>query len=471
MERLAFRKLWKGVVISQMSATQAFERARALHAAGRLQEAIDGYTALLGKLTDKGFVHFLRGQAAYALGRLEEAEADFRAQLALTPEHPQTYEFLGDALRNLGRLEDSFQAYETLTRLAPEDSDALFRAALARKTVSEDGFFKRLQSFVEEAPLTAERASAGFGLAKALSDLGRDDQQMAVLHRANAALRRSYTFDLQQVEQQFDLIKKVFSAEALQKAVPIDVEAAPIFIVGMPRSGSTLTESILAAMPGVTAGGELTTLSETLGAYEQAGGRADALPGAVPQNRVSLAQIYTNAVRQRFPGAERFTDKMLGNFALIGVIRLILPRASIVQMRRNRLDMAWSIYSNHFLGTLHPYAYDLAELGGYIALYEDLMSHWRDLDPQALHIQSYEALVGDSEGESRRLADFCDLDWSQDCLKADNRSGAHWTRSSDQVRNPISMAGVGRGQARADMLSAFTDGYEAWRERLGKKAK
>ncbi len=454
-----------------MSTAQAFEHARALHAAGRLQDAIEGYSALLERLADTGFLHFFRGQAAYGLGRLEEAEADFRAQLALTPEHPQTLEYLGDAQRNLGRLDEAFETYEALSRLAPENADAFFRAALARKTVSEDAFFKRLERFVDETPLTAERASAGFGLAKALGDLGREDQQMEVLHRANAALRQSYAFDLQQVEQQFDLIKTVFSAEALAKAAPIEVEAAPIFIVGMPRSGSTLTESILAAMPGVTAGGELTTLSETLGAYEQAGGRADALPGAVPQNRVSLAQIYTNAVRQRFPGAERFTDKMLGNFALIGVIRLILPRASLIQMRRNGLDMGWSIYANHFLGTLHPYAYDLAELGGYIALYEDLMAHWRDLAPQALHVQSYEALVGDAEGESRRMAEFCGLDWSRDCLDVNKRRGAQWTRSSDQVRNPIHMAGVGRGQARAEALSAFTDGYESWRERLAKKAR
>ena len=99
------------------------------------------------------------------------------------------------------------------------------------------------------------------------------------------------------------------------------------------------------------------------------------------------------------------------------------------------------------------------------------MAHWRDLAPQALHIQSYEALVGDAEGESRRMAEFCDLDWSRDCLDVNKRRGAQWTRSSDQVRNPIHMAGVGRGQARAEALSAFTDGYESWRERLAKKAR
>ena len=442
-----------------------------MHAAGRLKEALASYATLLGRLEEKGLVHFFKGQAAYELGRLDEALADFQAQRDLTPHHPKTLEYLGDSLRNLGRSDEAFEVYEALTHLAPDDADAYFRAALARKTVSEDAFFNRLERFVDAAPLTADRASAGFGLAKALGDLGRDEQQMDVLHRANAALRQSYAFDLQQVEQQFDLIKAVFSADALAKAAPIDVEAAPIFIVGMPRSGSTLTESILAAMPGVTAGGELTTLSETLGAYEQAGGRADALPGAAPQNRVSLAQIYTNAVRQRFPGAERFTDKMLGNFALIGVIRLILPQARIIQMRRNRHDVAWSIYANHFLGALHPYAYDLAELGGYIALYEDLMSHWRDLAPDALHVQSYEALVGDADGESRRLAAFCGLSWDRECLAAQKRSGAQWTRSSDQVRDPIHMTGVGRGQAHSDMLTAFSDGYEAWVERLDKKAR
>jgi hypothetical protein len=221
-----------------------------------------------------------------------------------------------------------------------------------------------------------------------------------------------------------------------------DPSSVPVFIVGMPRSGTTLIEQILASHPRVFGAGELMNLTRTVATLSR---RAPFLGAILAMGAPELRELgahYVTEVRQLAPEADRIIDKMPANFRLVGLIHLALPNARIIHARRDPLDTCFSCFSQLFSGD-QPFSYDLAELGRYYSAYEMLMQHWRRVLPRGVMLEvNYEDVIGDLEGEARRIVSHCGLEWDDACLSFHQTERP--VRSTFQVRQPIYRNSVGR---------------------------
>jgi Sulfotransferase family len=226
----------------------------------------------------------------------------------------------------------------------------------------------------------------------------------------------------------------------------------PVFIVGMPRSGTTLTEQILAAHPEVFGAGELPALQRVVGLVPAMTGKAAPWPecaARLGQGGVdTLAARYLSEVTRLAPGAARITDKMPQNFLSLGLVALLFPEARVIHCTRDPVDTCLSCYFQGFTQG-HGYAFDLATLGAYYRHYRRLMDHWNAvldipvIDMPVMEMR-YEAMVADQEAESRRLVDFAGLDWDDACLRFFASDRLAHTASYDQVRRPVYKGSVGR---------------------------
>jgi hypothetical protein len=243
-----------------------------------------------------------------------------------------------------------------------------------------------------------------------------------------------------------------------------DPDDAPIFILGMPRSGSTLVEQILASHPEVHGAGEceaFNSLAESVHLPDRRPLLPDAIAALSDAGLRQLGRSYAESLRARAPQARRITDKTLSNYLYAGLIHLALPQARIIHTRRDAVDTCLSCFSQLFNG-YHPYAYDLAELGRYWRGYDRLMAHWRVVLPAGVMLElQYEELVGDLEGQARRLLRHCGLAWDEACLDFHNSSRPVHTASVAQVRQPIYRGSVRKAQAYGALLQPLLEALEA----------
>lgn len=252
--------------------------------------------------------------------------------------------------------------------------------------------------------------------------------------------RSGYDYSLEEDKEFFSCIKEMFSAELFKKHSNSGTDNnAPIFILGMPRSGTTLTEQILSSHQMVYGAGELPDirklLSQMCGAGEYK--KFPKLVGSLGNDDLSrIGSEYIKGLRKRNSSAEHITDKMPHNFLHVGMIRLMLPNAKIIHCKRDPIDNCLSIFKQNF-GGVHKYAYDLAELGGYHLLYQDLMEHWNKVLPGFVFELQYEDMVADQEGMTRKLLEFCGLPWDDNCLQFHKSERTVKTASYTQVRKKI----------------------------------
>jgi hypothetical protein len=241
-----------------------------------------------------------------------------------------------------------------------------------------------------------------------------------------------------------EAVARVFTPALLAGAVADDESSdLPVFVIGMPRSGTTLVEQILASHPDIHGAGELGTMGRLAAAIKPPGFPA-AVCGLDAADRAAIGRRYLDRVRPLAAGRSRVVDKMPGNFVFAGLIRLALPRARIIHCRRDPVDTCLSCYQRLFLGE-QGFTYDLGELGRFYRSYLRLMAHWRQMMPPDRFIEvDYEEVVDDVEGQARRLIDFCGLEWNESCLEFHRNERQVRTASVNQVRQPIYRGSVGR---------------------------
>ncbi len=302
-----------------------------------------------------------------------------------------------------------------------------------------------------------ERADLLFALAKASADVGRNDESFRYYLDANRAMRSVIRYNEAAVLGGYESLPRSFTAELFRAKTGFgDPSAKPIFIVGMPRSGSSLIEQILASHRDVFGAGENPFFLEAVGSA-LAGASAD--PAQLAAERVrALGAEYLRRIGIVAPQATRLTDKMLNNDFFVGLIHLALPNARIVHIVRDPLDTCLSIFSKHFGATL-AYAYDLAEIGRFYRAERHLMAHWQRVLPAHVMLQMrYEDVVADLEGQIRRMLDFCGLDWDPACLSFETTPRAVWTASATQVRRPLYRDAIGRWRPSDALLKPLLDG-------------
>ena len=394
--------------------------------------------------------HLCAGQALIQLSRPDEALASLDAALELQPDLAEAHHARGNVLQTLGRNAGARQAFEAALRGDPRRPQFHYSLAETGRFRPGDPRLPAMEALEPDMAGLDARAKTAlhFALAKAYDDLGRHSRAFRHLAAGNALKRAGVEYREAATLAMFRRIAEVFTADLMaEKAGLGDRWAAPVFIVGMPRSGTTLIEQVLASHPQVFGAGELPHVRTLAAGLSWEDGRR-AFPDIAPSlDATALARlggVYADKVAPLASGAARITDKMPENFPFVGLIHLILPRARIIHAWRDPADTCLSCYFKLFGGD-QSHTYDLAELGRYHRAYAALMDHWAGvIPPHALIRVSYEALVADFEPQVRRILAFCDLEWDERCRDFHKTERPVRTASVEQVRRPLYASSIGR---------------------------
>ena len=300
-----------------------------------------------------------------------------------------------------------------------------------------------------------------YALAKEREDLGDYARNFAALEAGASLRRKGMRYDVANDVRTLDKIIELHDASALAQLGPGYETREPIFVLGLPRSGTTLVERILGNHRAVSAAGELRHFPEQMTqlARESLGGRDlprdELVAHTLNLDMRELGRRYLESTRPRTGARPHFVDKLPLNYLYCGLIHGSLPRARIVHLRRHPLDACYAIYKTLF-SHAYPFSYDLVELGQYYVAYDRLMSHWRTAMPGVIYDLHYEAIVADPEGETRRLLDHCGLEFESACLDFHRSPEASTTASAVQVRRPIYRDSVSRWRNVAAQLEPLT---------------
>ena len=431
---------------------------------GQHERAIAHYKTAIEINPAYADAHGNLGNAFLELNRLEESIAQNRRALELKPRRFGSYNNLGVALQALGRFEEAQEAFERAIELAPQEASVHLNLANMGRFKPDDRRLPALLRLLDgvDALDDERQIAARFAMGKALSDLKRHDDAFAELNKANALKRKQFVYDEGQRLAMLEKIKTIFTKELISSRSGIgDKSWSPIFIVGMPRSGTTLMEQVLASHSKVFGAGELETFKEividAVNSQEIFPAYPELIGELSPEVILKLGQTYTSRVRALAPDAAHIVDKMPLNFAFVGLIHMALPNARIIHTRRDPLDTCMSCYSLLFTGS-QPFAYDLAELGRYYRGYERVMEHWHQVLPPGTIIDvRYEDLVDNLEGVSRDALRHCGLEWEDACRNFHDTERTVRTASLMQVRKPLYRSAMGGWRRYAKHLKPLAD--------------
>jgi tetratricopeptide (TPR) repeat protein len=404
------------------------------------------------------------------LGRHEEAVAPFADAVAADPGNLEYRYNLGAASGFTGRVDEARVQYEAILAKDPGNARAHYALAILSRQTRAANHVPRLRAALAAADGPESALRIRYALAKELEDLG-SAEAFEHLSAANTAHKRALGYDFAQDAAIFDAIEALF-AEGAKPLTPGtgNPDPAPIFVVGMPRTGTTLVDRILSSHRAVGSAGELQAMPLAVKQLTGTQSRIVIDPATIAASGATqpaaIGDAYlARAAHHRPSGTLRFTDKLPANFLYIGHIARALPNAAIVCLRRNPMDTVWSNYKNLFASrsAYYAYSYDLLDTARYYVRFDRLMALWERLWPGRVLQLSYEALIADQEGQTRRLLDHCGLDWDERCLSFHTNTASVATPSAAQVRRPINADAVGKWRSHQEVLESA----RAWLEAQG----
>jgi tetratricopeptide (TPR) repeat protein len=401
---------------------------------------------------------------AWTLQTLDRhAEALERVERAITqdPERPDAHAILATVLADLGRYDEARRALTRAIELAPDRARFYYYWGQITRWTADDPHFTALEALALKQgslPL-ADRVDLHFALAKAYADCGDTERAFRRQIEGGALQRRIFRYDEAATLREFDALCLTFDAVWMRHHQGAgDPSPLPIFILGMPRSGTSLVEQILASHPKVRALGERVTFHDALAQTC----RTPTVPVSLAHRAVhwsdaelrKLGALYIAAARRDAPAtAARITDKLPANFQYVGLIHAAMPNARIIHTCRDPVDTCLSVFSILFHGFAQIYSYDLGELGRYYRAYQKLMTHWHNVLPAGVMLDvPYEAVVDDLEHQARRIIAHCGLEWDDACLEFHKTDRPIRTISHAQVRQPIYRSSVGRPRPPPELL-------------------
>jgi len=389
----------------------------------------------------------------------EKAVPFFERAVHLNPAPANLHYNLGASLQFSGDFAGAEAAYK---RAIEKQSDA-YRAysslvGLSRQTDDDNQLsnLRRLFSDMKNDPDAA--LHLGHAIAKTLEDLGEHAESLDWLNRAKQLKRTTLAYDIQDDVQLIDAAMQTVAAPVTHTMQHSN--AAPIFIIGLPRTGTTLVDRILSSHPDVVSAGELNNFAGLIKDLAQSSSNlvldVDTLHRVLNADLAVIGEEYMNSARDLARGALRFTDKMPLNFFYAGLIHKALPNARIVALRRDPMDSCLSNYRQLFSTaySYYNYSFDLSDTAAYYKAFADLMAHWRDVLPANRFMElHYERLVHAQEEETQRLLAFCGLSWDETCLRFHENTAPVSTASSVQVRKPLYSGSIGRWKKYGDRLN------------------
>lgn len=428
-----------------------------LHRLKRFADAVTSFDRAIAINPDLTNALCNRGAALQELGRFEEALTDFDSALLTRPDFAEARFNKGLLCLMLGRQDEARDAFETGIRLAPRKADFYFGLTNCKRFSAGDPLIAAMEDLArDEASDIEDRIKLRFALGKALRDIGQFHRSFSHVSQASALKRSRLDYAEGPALAFFQHLPAIFSGTRMaEKSGAGHDSPLPVFVIGMPRSGTTLVEQMLASHQRVFGAGEIDdfkrAISQTLNQF----------PGTLEkvsvEQLVELGRRYVDNLRVLAPAAERITDKSTQNWPFIGFIHLALPNARIIHVHRDPVDTCLSAFFTLFAeGQAHTY--DLAELGRYYRAYTTLMAHWRTALPPGVMLDvEYEELVADFENQARRIIDHCGLEWDEACLAFHRARRAVKTASALQVRQPLYSSSIGHWHPYLPLVQPLID--------------
>ena len=429
---------------------------------GQLDAAEEIYRGTIGRNPFHVRARIGLAETMQEAGRLDEAIALFREALSIRPKDAELLYGLGVAMMEKGKLDEATDLARQALAIAPNMATAWLLLTQVKRQTERDKELSGMEAEHAKAPQgSLARMQLSFGLGKVNDDLKDYGRAFDYFAEGNAIRRRGIDYDPVRTRGEFEAMKAVFDKAFFDRHKPSDIsDDTPIFVVGMPRSGTTLVEQIIASHPQVFGAGELGILKTAVGKQFPM-----SMPGGFPAGIADMpdgafaeaGQAYLDMLHTRYPGLRHVTDKMPGNFLLIGFLHMMLPKAKIIHCARDAAATCLSIFKVHFRGDSHRYGYDLGELADFHNLYTDIMAHWHKVLPGAVHDVRYEDFVADQEGQTRALMAYLGLPWDDKVLSFHETDRPVRTASAAQVRQPMYQGSVDLWKRYGDRLKPLLD--------------
>ena len=401
---------------------------------GRLGEAEASYRKAISLKPDYAKAYNNLGVILAELGRLDEAEVSYKKAISLKPDFAEIYSNLGVSLKEQGRLNEARENYNQTLMLKPDYAAAHRHLSLLKTYDAYDEQFLKMQELYDDKDMSEEElCHINFGLAKAYEDLGEYEKAFAHYIAGNALRKKLLNYDISQDEELFKQIKTTYPQIA-HTSLELDISSqkiTPIFIVGMPRSGTTLVEQIISSHSEVTGAGELPFATQF---------GAPIVRGFSEANDASILQFrnkYLEKLKSVSAGNLIVTDKMPQNFRFIGLLSAAFPEAKIIHIKRNPAAVCWANFKQYFTSKGISYSNDIYDILRYHELYQNLMTFWEIKLSNRIYTLDYDQLTVNPEKETRQLIKSLDLEWDEKCLSPQNNSRIIKTASSLQVRKKI----------------------------------
>ena len=401
---------------------------------GRVDEAEASYNQAIVLKPNFAEAHNNLGITLKELGRLDEAEVSFRQAIALNPDFAKAHYNLGNTLKNQGRLDEAEASYKQAIALKPDYAEAHRSLASMKKFDTQDEHYsKMLELYLDKDISEEQRCHINFSLAKACEDLGHFEQAFAHYSEGNVLRKKLLNYDINQDIELFSKIKSNYPEIAQQSLTPdkLSKSLMPIFIVGMPRSGTTLVEQIISSHSKVTGAGEL-NFAEQFGAVIATG-----ITEANNESLLDFRHKYLTKLKSASSENLIVTDKMPQNFRYIGLLAAAFPEAKIIHVKRDPAAVCWANYKQYFRSKGIGYCYAIDDILDYHKLYENLMEFWGNSLSKRIYNLDYEKLTVNQKSETHQLIDYLGLDWDEKCLEPQNNARNVATASKLQIREKV----------------------------------
>lgn len=460
---------------------------------GNIDEAINSYEKAVSILPNYPDAHNNLGNAYREIGKTQEAIDSYEWAVAYNSRFAQAFNNLGIAYRDLNKMDLAFESFEKSFSINSDFTEPLFNSAILHKDLGnkdlselalkkliaiDPNYFSAyrnlsgLVTFSKNDPLIAQMESLYsdvdinqsdsidlcFALSKAYEDLGDKRKQFKFLNEANKLRKNELNYSFQQSLELHLTIKKIFNKPLpkIKKSLYSDSNIRPIFIVGMPRSGTSLVEQILASHKKVFGAGELSFLNEILGSLIKNINTSSSFT----TDLLALRENYFSKVSSIGADENIVIDKMPSNFRYIGFIKLAFPEAKIIHLERDAMATCWSIYKNYFDSSGLGFSYNQNDLAKYYGSYREMIEFWHNIFTGQIYDLSYEGLTINQEDEIRNLLEYCDLDWDKNCLNFHKNNRIVKTTSSIQVRRKIYQGSSEEWKKYRDYLKPLINGLK-----------
>ena len=404
-----------------------------LRGLGRLSDAEASCNQAIALSPNYAMAHNNLGVTLLGLGRLTDAEVSFNQAIALKPDFAEAYNNLGLTLQGLGRLTDAEASYNQAIAIKPDFAEAYRQVTEFKKFDSQDDrFSKMLEVYRDDRLSDEQRYHINFGLAKIYEDLEDFERAFTHYNEGNQLRKKLLGYDVSEDEELFRQIKATYPRlkQASFEPEKLSIEPTPIFIVGMPRSGTTLVEQIVSSHPLITGAGELDYV-KLLGSAIATGSSSCSHEGLL-----SFRNGYLDKLKEHAKTNQWVTDKMPHNFRYLGLLAKVFPEAKFIHVKRRPEAVCWGNFKTCFSAT-HRYAWALDDIVAYYKLYQSLMEFWENELGLEVYSLDYELLTDNQEPETRKLIDFIGLDWEKSCLHPEGNMKSVTTASSLQIRQKV----------------------------------